>query len=65
MTLWKKLQYIFGLPSCELGSGNEKQFIKDCKMNLQGIGDLCDEDLADYLTQRQRKWIEDIYERVS
>jgi len=63
-TLFEKLIAIWELPSCELGSDNERQFIKDCKMNLAGLDGICDEDLADYLTERQRKWIADIYERT-
>ncbi len=63
ITVYRKLCLIFRNHIIDLRTDAERQFISDCASNLAGSLDpqICDEDLADYLTKRQMGWINDIW----
>lgn len=60
MTIYEKLRQIKEQHFHELHRENERQFIEDMYDGIQGLGEIDDIEIADYLTERQIKWIEDI-----
>lgn len=64
MTVYRKLKTIkCDFMLSDLRSTKEREFVAEMWDGLQGIGDdIGDEDVREYLTKNQIKWIEDIYE---
>lgn len=66
MTLYEQLQIIRDEHFHNLRNEREQQFIEDMCEGLDGVPkDIIDEDVTEYLTERQIEWIRDIWCSVS
>jgi len=60
MKIYEKVCRIYNEHLQDLHRSKEQQFIEDMYEGLDGLGNISDDDITEYLTPRQIAWINDI-----